>query len=102
MDLDDFTPAGGGSLRDQYGTREPVATFTPTRYTHPDEHWSPIGGELDPGRMTSPSPSISPVKFGSTTAQHDGEQNRASADVGDGFDLQTTARTIRSALRPGV
>lgn len=47
MDIQDFVPTGGGSLRDLYGTREPLGTFTDTRITHPDEIWHPLGGELD-------------------------------------------------------
>jgi hypothetical protein len=42
MDMDDFTPASGGSLRDSLrgGThrvgRQTVATFTPARTMRPD------------------------------------------------------------------
>src|ERR1700761_8657408 len=48
-DIQDFIPAGGGSLRGALrpATREPVATFTPTQTVHPDEIWHPWGGELD-------------------------------------------------------
>jgi hypothetical protein len=54
MDLDDFTPADGGSLRGQpVPEAEPVATFTQTQTVHPDSCWHPLGGELDPGRAPS-------------------------------------------------
>lgn len=95
MDLDDFTPAGGGSLR------EPLGTFTQTQYVHPDVHWNPLGGEFQQGHGLTLAPATSPVKFGSATAQQDAEPGRPGADTGD-FDLQATSRTIRSSLRPGL
>lgn len=49
MDMDDFVPAGGGSLRGRrgYATREPVGTFTEVRTVHPDEYWRPLSEELE-------------------------------------------------------
>lgn len=91
LDIQDFVPTGGGSLREPYGTREPVATFTDTRFIHPDEIWHPLGGELD-----SRVPSLSAGGQGETQ-QRDAEQ---SDGTGDAFDLHATSRTIRSVLRP--
>lgn len=96
MDIQDFVPAGGGSLRD------PVGTFTQTRYVHPDSHWAPLGGETDPGRALSPAPSISPVQvYGATRQQGETRTGRPGTDTGDGFDFGATNHMIRSALRPG-
>jgi hypothetical protein len=81
MDLDDFTPAGGGSLRDQYGTREPVATFTEALFTHPDDIWHPLGGELDQSRPQR-APPRQDRKAGHAEHPH-----------------AETARMVRSALR---
>jgi hypothetical protein len=99
MNLDDLTPAGGGSLRALAApaVHEPVATFTPTRAVHPDEIWSPRGSELArQQRPLSPAPdyyagaeSERPVP-----AAHMGE----SPIVGD---LVSASRTVRTALRPG-
>ena len=50
MDIDDFVPVGGDSLRDPCVTRKPVATFTDIQTTHPDEIWHPLGGEFEQGR----------------------------------------------------
>jgi hypothetical protein len=54
MDLDDLTPALGGSLRD------PAGTFIPTGAQHPDAIWNPRGGELSGG---SPQRSGSGASF---------------------------------------
>jgi hypothetical protein len=97
MDIQDFVPTGGGSLRDPYGTREPLGTFTDTRTPHPDEYWHPLGGEL-----SSRAPSLSAADDqGEARQQSDARPGRPGTGTSDGFDLQGTARTIRSALRPG-
>lgn len=103
MDMDDFTPAGAGSLRDfpTYGTREPLGTFTDTRFAHPDEIWHLIGGKLD-----SRAPSLSSDDQGETRqcdARQQGEAGpgRPGNGADDGFDLHATCRMIRSAVRPG-
>ncbi len=58
MDLNDMAPAGGGELRGSPAepVRQTVGTFTPTQAQHPDEIWSPRGGELaPPDRPLGPS-----------------------------------------------
>jgi hypothetical protein len=97
MDIQDFVPTGGGSLRD------PVGTFAQTRYVHPDSHWAPLGGETDPGHAVSPAPSISPVQvYGATRQQRETRRGRPGTDTGNGYSHVATARMVRSALRPGV
>lgn len=95
MNLDDMTPAGGGSLRDPGAPaapaiRQTVATFTRTASPHPDTIWSPRGGELaPPDRPLSPSPD----------AYTDAESERPAPRDYMGTDLH---RTVRAALRPGL
>ena len=100
MNLDDLTPSGGGSLRGPAAPaiREPIATFTQTRAMHPDDIWSPRGGEFAPQqRPFSPAPdyyaraeSERPVP-----AMHMGETPIVGDLVND------THRAVRAALRPG-
>jgi hypothetical protein len=89
MDMDDFTPADSGSLRGAVrpATREPVATFTPTRTTHPDEIWNPRGGKITGRRPWRPG----------SQADHR-EPEHAPRPVHPGEDV---AHTVRAALRPG-
>lgn len=99
MNLDELTPAGGGSLRAPAApaVHEPVATFTLTRAMHPDEIWSPRSGELaPPARPLSAAPgyysgaeSERPVPV-----VHMGE----TPIVGN---LVDTSRAVRAALRSG-
>lgn len=86
MDLDDFTPASGGSLRD--GTHrvghQRVATFTVPAVRHPDHIWNPRGGEITghrPWRSASKADHQEPKH-----AEHTPHQE--------------TARMVRAALRP--
>jgi hypothetical protein len=99
MDIQDVVPSGGGSLRGPQA--EPVATFTDTQFVHPDEYWHPLGGEFD-----SRAPSLSSDDEGATSqqaqaAQRDASPGRSGTDMGGRFDLQGTARMIRSSVRPG-
>ena len=57
-DPDSLVPAGGSSLRGLVTpAAEPVVTFIPARPVHPDELWSPRGGELaPPQRPLAPAP----------------------------------------------
>lgn len=99
MNLDDVTPAGGGSLRGPAApaVSEPVATFTRMQAVHPDEIWSPRGGELAPQqRPLSPSPDY--------YAHAESERPVPAAHMGEGpivGDLVRTSRTVRAMLRPG-
>ncbi len=84
MDLDDLTPAGGGSLRGRVlHAGQQVATFTPTGAPPPDDIWHPLGGELDQPRPKRAQP---------RQERKAGHAEHPHAE---------TARTIRSALRPG-
>jgi hypothetical protein len=89
MDLDDLTPAGGGSLRG------PVATFTPTGAQHPDTIWNPRGGELSGG---SPQRSGSGASFPVAEIAHAAS---ALPAVDPDDPLSTAHHAIRTALRSG-
>jgi hypothetical protein len=94
MDIQDFVPEGGGSLRGRpvIHNGQQVGTFTDTSPAqHDDELWrsatrpdSEDDGDQDDGRQRQARP------------------GRPDTGTSDGFDLQGAARTIRSALRPGV
>lgn len=105
MDIQDFIPASGASIRDfhQTGTREPAATFTQTQTTPPGRDLAPLGGELD---CRAPSLSSANGQGGTrqreTAQERDARPGRAGTDTGEGFDLQATSRMIRSALRGGA
>lgn len=94
MNLDDFTPSNGGSLAGPVAplSREPVATFTPTTYQHPDAIWSPRGSEIAPSaRPLGPA-----VSYDAAPSERPAER----ATVGDGKPGHIAAgRTIRMALR---
>ncbi len=100
MDIQDFVPAGGGSLRDiPATTSEPVATFTPTQTVPPDSIWRPLGGEFDQGRaMRVLSSAQSPDDIGQ---QDDARPGGLGIGTGDGYNFQDTARMVRSALMAG-
>lgn len=97
VNLDDLTPAGSGSLAGPAAppSREPVATFTQTRITHPDEIWSPRGSEITPPGRPLPGHGFEfePVSRAERAAQH------TAQDVGD---YQAAAASVRVALRPGI
>jgi hypothetical protein len=98
MNLDDLTPAGGGSLRGAIAppAREPVATFTPTSITHPDLIWSPRGGELAPPQR----PLSQPIVY--ETAPSDRETMGGGGDTPTrDLDFNAPARMVRAAVRPG-
>jgi hypothetical protein len=88
--MDEVTPAGSGSLRDAVrpASREPVATFTPTRTVHPDQIWSPRSREIHGHRPWRPG----------SQADHR-EPEHAGRPVHPGEDV---ARTVRAVLRPGT
>jgi hypothetical protein len=99
MDLDSLAPAGGGSLRGPVtSAAEPVATFTPTRAAHPDELWSPRGGELaPPARPLSATPDY--------YAHAESERPVPAAHMGESpivGDLVSASRIWRASLRPGL
>jgi hypothetical protein len=88
MDLDDFVPTGGGSLRDSLrprATRQPVATFTTPTLNH-DEIWESAlrGGEHERDRPKRTRPQQDRLKAHAEQPPH-----------------EETARMIRAALRPG-
>jgi hypothetical protein len=92
MDLDDFTPAGGGSLRQPLiHNGQSVATFT-TPTPHQDEIWSastmPVDDQDGPAQDE-------------TRQQRRARPGRPGNDTGDAFHLQGTSKMIRWALRPG-
>lgn len=77
MNLEDLTPAGGGSLRALVASPacEPVATFTRPVVQHPDETWNPRGSEIaPPQRPLTPAPAHGfehePVNRAERAAQH--------------------------------
>ncbi len=83
MDLDDFTPAGAGSLRGRVlHAGQQVATFTPTEAPHPDDIWSPRNREIYGQRPWRAQP------------RQDRKAGHAEHPHGE------TARMVRSALRP--
>ncbi len=88
MDMDEFTPAGSGSLR--CGThrvgRQTVATFTETRTLHPDEIWGPRSREIYGHRPWRPG----------SQADHREPTHAKQAPHED------ASRTVRAALRPGM
>jgi hypothetical protein len=89
MDIDDLVPAGGGSLRRSvlHGGRA-LATFTQVPLNH-DETWQASTG------LNS--------EFHTARGAFDSQQEEEKpGQPGDAFDFRTTARTIRSALRPGA
>jgi len=103
MDLDDMTPAGGGSLRgaSRLTLSEPVATFTPTITLHPDEIWHPRGGELSAGRPWRADSNLSGSQFGGAAAES-ARPAMASAGGLDDMPADNVGRTVRAALRPGL
>lgn len=92
MDLDDFVPAGGGSLRTRVvHNGQTVATFS-TPALNLDEHFQQAHlRSLRPGHGLEHEPLNQAERASEKTAQ-----NAA------GFDHAETSRMIRSALRPGV
>lgn len=101
MNLEEMTPAGGGSLRGRAApaVSEPVATFTLTQPQHPDTIWSPRGGEL-----ASPQRSVSPAL--DYYAGAEAERPRPVVHMGEtpilGSLVRDTSRDVRAALRPGT
>ena len=109
LDDDDLTPSGAGPLSGPAAspTREPVATFTPTAYTHPDDIWPAFGGlnrttELSRGGSQGnplggyrPGRSIEhePVD----RAERDAQQTAQNATH-----FETHAAYVRAGLRGGV
>jgi hypothetical protein len=98
MDLDDLTPALGGSLRGPITPRvsEPVATFTPTGITHPDQIWSPRGSEIGPQQR----PLTQPAQFG-RSIEHEPVNTSERTAQGTVQTIADHAAGIRAALRPG-
>lgn len=93
MDIQDFVPANGGSLRDRrtHTTREPVATFTAPQPWNLDglHQHAQVRAALRPGyRGDGPPPPGSR------------EDERKAAHVAM-TPHEEVARTIRSAVRPG-
>jgi hypothetical protein len=84
--MDEFTPAGSGSLRDgtRRVSRQTVATFTPTRTLHPDQIWNPLGGELEPRPKRSRS-----------------REDRRKDGLADLTPHEEVAGQVRAVLRPG-
>jgi hypothetical protein len=91
MNLDDMTPAGGGSLRGQAepAVSSPVGTFTPTQAVHPDTIWSPRGSELAP----TDRPLTSRDAYPGAESERPATLSYMAADL---------HRTVRAALRPGL
>jgi hypothetical protein len=101
MDLDSFTPAGGGSLRGPAAppARQPVATFTRPVVQHPDEIWSPRGSELAPPQrpLTQPAQFYQPGR----SIEHE-PVNKAERASQATVQIADHAAGIRAALRPGA
>ena len=99
MNINDMTPALGGSLTGPAASavHEPVATFTTSAVTHPDEIWSPRGSELAPPNrpLSQPAAGYSAVPS---------ERPSGRAHMGDDMagNLMAAHQSIRSALRPGM
>ncbi|MGH3120873.1 MAG: hypothetical protein ACRDND_07530 [Streptosporangiaceae bacterium] len=94
-----MTPSGG-SLPESAApaVRQTVATFTPTQVVHPDEVWSPRGGELTP-----PDRPFSPSRAAYAGAES--ERPVPAAYMGERpivGNLVDTHRAVRAALRPGL
>jgi hypothetical protein len=96
MDLDEMTPAGGGSLRGPAAppAREPVATFTRPPDLSLDEIWHG-GRTTDATRGGTQG-----IPFGYRPGHSLGHEPIARAERG-AFDVADTAGSIRTALRPG-
>lgn len=96
MDLDTFTPEGGGSLSRTVTPRlsEPVATFTQTRAVHPDEIWSPRGSEIGPPQR----PLTQPAQF----YQSAQAERPAEPEYGLSAPHADAARMVRAVMRPGA
>jgi hypothetical protein len=96
MDLEDLTPAGASfrSALRPAASAGPVATFTPTGITHPDEIWSPRGSEIGPPAR----PLTQPPQF----YQHAESERPVAALYTDSPSVHAeSAAQVRSALRPG-
>ena len=109
-DDDDLTPSGAGSLSGPAATpaREPVATFTPTAYTHPADIWPAFGGlnrttELSRGgSQGDPFGGYRPGR--SIEHEHepvDGAERDAQQTAQNATDFETSVAHVRAALRPG-
>ena len=88
MDIQDFAPAGGGSLRGRpvIHAGQQVGTFTDTQTTHPDEIWNDaIGGEREHDQPKGSRP----------------RQDRRKAEHMERLPHEEAASQIRAALRPG-
>ena len=100
MDLDDLTPAGGGSLRrpvlGPHGA--PVATFTAPPGLSLDEIWH--GGRTT--GMTRDGRQGDPLGQPGHGLEHEPTDTaeKASQHLVQRFDHAQTATTIRAALRP--
>ena len=95
-DLDSLVPAGGSSLRGLVTpAAEPVVTFIPARAVHPDELWSPRGGQLaPPQRPLAPAPDY--------YAGAESERPVVREHAGESGDFRVAASAARAALRPGL
>jgi hypothetical protein len=103
MDLEDLTPAGGGSLsRPVLGPHgRPVVTFTAPPALHPDELWTPLSRTND---MTSGGVQGAPFGRPGYALEHeplDTAEKQSGQLVQKAFSLHDTGGQIRSALRPG-
>ncbi len=89
MNIDEFAPAGGGSLRARsvVHSGQTVATFTETPLIH-DEIWQNSAGLNN---------EFHTARSGASAAQQ--EEEKPGQSMGGAFDFPSAARTIRSALR---
>jgi len=103
MDLEDLTPAGGGSLsRPVIGPHgRPVATFTAPETPHPDELWTPLTRMQD---VTRDGQQGAPFGRPGHGLEHEpldqDERNSEHLVQNVGAHVQVAGQ-IRSALRPG-
>ena len=92
MNLEDLTPEGG-SLHASAAPvlRNTVAKFTLSRAVHPDEMWSPRGGELSGERPWRSDPG--PDYYAGAESERPVPATHMGDDIG---------RIVRGALRPGA
>lgn len=101
MDINDtdLAPVGGGTLRGPAApsVSKTAGTFTPTRAVHPDEIWSPRGGEIaPPDRPLTPAPDYAVESERPVRAAYMGETPTVGNLVRDMHPV------VRAALRPGI
>ncbi|WP_300609943.1 hypothetical protein [Trebonia sp.] len=106
MDMDDFTPALGGSLRIPVTAHrgQVVAQFTVPATPHPDELWNAHTRMTDATRDGSQGDPLGDYRPGHGLEHEplDDAEKASQHTAQNAWSLTETARGIRAALRGGI